>query len=273
MFISLKKSILIIPLILFYFFLNIIPIFSQAPDTGLAFIEGGKFRMGNKQGESDENPVHTVILDDFYIGKYEVTNSQFAEFLNENGNKVEHNSIWILLSGNWRDEKCRIYFEDSVFKVEEGYENYPVTFVNWNGADAYCKWKGGRLPTEAEWEYVAKGGNLKNDSSEFFLDEFAVYKNNSEDKPAQVGSKKASVLGIYDLFGNMTEWTTDWYNENYYKTSVKENPQCSETGDMKVIRGGSWYNSSEMISATNRRGAAPNFNNITIGFRIAYSIK
>jgi formylglycine-generating enzyme required for sulfatase activity len=245
---------------------------SQIPDTGLVLIEEGKFLMGNKFGDTDEKPVHKVKIDDFYIGKYEVTNSQYAEFLNSEGNQNEQNAYWILLSGIWEEEKCRIFLDDSIFKVENGYENYPVTYVNWYGANAYCKWKGGRLPTEAEWEYVAKGGKFKNDTSHLNLDYHAIYKLNSLEKVNQISTRQPNSLGIFDLYGNLSEWISDCYSENYYKNSVKKNPQGYEKSNMKVTRGGSWYNNSETLTPTNRRGAPPNYNNITIGFRIAYSI-
>ncbi len=256
------------------FFLIISYIFCQTiysqPDTVLVFIEGGKFKMGNKNGSEDEKPVHSVKLDDFYISKFEVTNQQFAEFLNAKGNQVENNSFWLLTSGKWREQNCRIHLEDSVYKVEVGFENYPVTYVSWYGANAYCKWKGGRLPTEAEWEYVAKGGKKSLDLSYLNLINYAVFSENSENKVNRVGTKQPNLLNIYDLYGNLAEWTNDWYSPEYYNKKEKNNPKGVIISDMKVTRGGSWYNSSETINSTNRKGASPNLNNITIGFRIVY---
>jgi len=257
-------------LIIFSFSFNFL--FSQAPDSNLVLIEGGKFKMGYRHGEIDEKPVHIVKLDDFYLSKYETTNGQFCDFLNSEGNQVENNAFWILLSGKWREEKCRIYIEDSIFKVEEGFENYPVTFVSWYGANAYCKWKGGRLPTEAEWEYSAKGGKSRNEITLLNIKESANFNLNSNKKINKVGSLKPNSLEIYDLYGNLTEWTNDWYSEKYYKHSERNNPKGPEKSDMKSTRGGSWYNSSESLTPSNRRAASPNLNNITIGFRIVYSV-
>jgi len=221
--------------------------------------------MGNNNSEIDEKPKHKVILNSFYIGKYEVTNKEYAVFLNEKGNQREANSIWLFEEGEWRNEKCRIYQKDSVFFVEQGYDNYPVCFVSWYGANAYCKWKGGRLPTEAEWEYVA---NSQKDFSADRINKIARYKENSEAQINKVGSQEPNAFGVYDIYGNMSEWCNDWYSVDYYKNYTKKNPQGAEFGQMKVKRGGSWYSEKESIYPTNRKASNLNNNNITVGFRI-----
>jgi len=251
-------------------FLSVAIAYSQNPDTNLLFVEGGKFFMGNATGENNEKPLHKVTLDYFYIGKTEVTNLEFVEFLNSEGNQIEHNTPWILLSGEWKTQKCGIFLEDSVYKVEVGFENFPVVFVSWYGADAYCKWKGGRLPTEAEWEYLAKCRIKSRENFEIGIDTLANYSKNSDYKIKPVASMSADCNGIYDLFGNLSEWTNDWYGEDYYDISESKNPSGPETGTVKVIRGGSWYNKEETINQFERRAVPPNSNNITIGFRIAY---
>ncbi len=234
-------------------------------DTNLIFIKGGSFKMGNNNSQIDEKPKHKVKINDFYISKYEITNNEYAVFLNEKGNQIEANSIWIFLDGNWRDEKCRIYQKDSTFFVEKGYENYPVCFVSWYGANAYCQWRGGRLPTEAEWEYVANSQKKLQEK----INEIAIYKENSGAKINKVGTKKPNILGVYDIYGNMSEWCSDWYSTDYYKESPRKNPKGAGIGQMKVKRGGSWYCNSKNISPTNRKASNPNKNNVTIGFRIA----
>ena len=249
-------------------FLNINSIYSQEIDSSFVFIKGGKFQMGSNSAQIDEKPVHKVKISDFYISKYEVTNLQYAVFLNEKGNQFEANTIWIDLQGSWRDEKCRIYMKDSVFLVEKGYENYPVAFVSWYGANAYCKWKNGRLPTEAEWEYIAKFDISYTDS----LQNIAVLKSNSNSKINQGGTKQANILGIYDLYGNMSEWCYDWYQPKYTKKR-KKNPQGNNFGEMKCRRGGSWYSPPKNIYPTNRKASNPNNNNVTIGFRVVWIIK
>ncbi len=243
------------------------------PDSTFVFVRGGKFLMGNDNGQYDEQPRHKVKVSDFYVSKTEVTYGQFVEFLNEKGNQFQGNTMWIDLSGKWRDFKCPIYEKDGKFYVRPGYENYPVGFVSWWGAEAYCEWKGGRLPTEAEWEYLARlafdSDSIPRDS----LEKYAVFRENSGYRPNPVATKQPTPPGIYDLFGNQTEWCYDWYSDNYYSHSKRKNPLGPENGDMKVIRGGSWATKARSISPANRRAAGPDNNNITIGFRVVIPTK
>ncbi len=245
-------------------------------DSRLVFIKGGHIKMGNRNGEIDEQPSKKIKIKSFYIGKYEVSNYEFIDFLNANGNQFEGNTIWTNLNGQWDNLKCHIYLKDSIFKVENGFEKYPVNFVSWFAANAYCKWKGGRLPTEAEWEYAAKVGSLnkknwnKTDST---IDDYAWHKLNSGNKWHQSGEKKPNGAGLYDILGNLWEWCNDYYREDYYKTRPNKNPSGPKSGDYRVIRGGSWTNGPEMLSTSNRNALNPNSNKINLGFRIVYDIK
>ena len=241
-------------------------------DTTFVFVKGGSFYMGSNQGQDDEKPIHKVIISDFYVSRTEVTNAQFVEFLNEKGNQLEGNTQWIDLNARWRKWKNPIYQQDGKFKVRKGFENYPVMFVSWWGAEAYCEWKGGRLPTEAEWEYLAKkiyGDSLDKEQ----VNEIAWVRENSGYQPKPVAQKQAALLGIYDLFGNMKEWCYDWYDMHYYSYSKKRNPLGPKNGQMKVIRGGSWENYLHSISITNRGALGPDNNNITVGFRVVIPTK
>jgi formylglycine-generating enzyme len=244
-------------------------------DSNLVFVESGKCRLGDNQGETDEKPAKQIKISSFYIGKYEVTNAEFAEFLNAKGNQLEEHSVWIDLGGKWQNLKCRIYEIDSTFKVESGFEDYPVNFVSWYAANAYCKWRGGRLPTEAEWEFAAKGGKLarKKTITKTWnnLGKYAWYDVNSEENLHQKGQKQCNILGIYDISGNLWEWCKDFYNQDYYKIRGKLNPQGPKSGDFKVIRGGSWTNKTEMMRISNRNAVNPTSNKINIGFRIVYN--
>jgi len=127
-------------------------------------ISGGTFQMGSNDGEDDEKPIHSVTVNDFYIGKYEVTNAEFAAFLNVKGNQEEGGTTWLEIESS----NCLIEKSNGDFKARTRYENHPVIYVSWYGAKAYCKWlsettqQNYRLPTEAEWEYAAKGGNKSN---------------------------------------------------------------------------------------------------------------
>jgi formylglycine-generating enzyme required for sulfatase activity len=241
-------------------------------DSSLVFVKGGTFKMGSKTGEEDELPVHKVKLSDFYIGKYEVTNGEFVVFLNEKGNQYEDHALWIKPEGKWRNLKCRIYEKDSAFFVEKGYEQYPVNFVNWYGANEYCKWKGGRLPTEAEWEYAAIGGKDAKRGIPLPVEEKAWYSVNSNNKIHKVGTKKPNVLGIYDMQGSLWEWCADWYDAKYYELSDRKNPLNKMKSDYRVIRGGSWANDEKMLCITNRNAIKPKINKINLGFRVVYDL-
>ncbi len=240
--------------------------FSQV-DTGFVYIHGGRFLMGSENGQPDERPVHRVRVSDFYVSRTEVTNAQFVKFLNAKGNQRQGNTEWIDLGGSWRGIKNPIYQKDGKFYVRKGYENYPVMFVSWWGAEAYCEWKGGRLPTEAEWEYLARmafADSLSRDS----LFAVARVRENSGYCPGPVAQKKPTPPGVYDLFGNMAEWCYDWYAADYYTRSPRRNPLGPENGQMKVIRGGSWANYAHSIRVSNRGALGPDNNNITVGFRV-----
>jgi len=232
-------------------------------DSSLVFIEAGKFRIGNRKGENDEKPVHKVKISAFYISKYEITNAEFVEFLNSKGNRIENNSLWIDTKGRWNNIKCRIIEREKSFFVESGYESYPVNFVSWYGANAYCKWKCGRLPTEAEWEYAAKN-NSKN------INKYAWCKSNSNQNLSAIGQKMPNERGIYDMQGNLWEWCVDWYNAEYYKKKERKNPKCTKKADFKVLKGGSWANKKPMLRVSNRNARNPNSNRVNIGFRIVY---
>lgn len=244
-------------------------------DSLLVFVKGGSFRMGDKTGEKDEIPIHKVKLSDFYIGKFEVSNIEFVEFLNKKGNQYENHSYWIDIDGKWRGLKCRIYNNNNEFFVEKRYENHPANFVSWYGANSYCKWKGGRLPTEAEWEYAAGGvstGSTTQKDSNINIDEFAWYASNSGNKIHKTGSKRPNALGIYDMQGSLWEWCSDWYAAEYYSKSKRKNPQNTDKADYKVLRGGSWANDKKMLRLTNRNALKPNINKINLGFRIVYDL-
>ncbi|MBS4027610.1 MAG: SUMF1/EgtB/PvdO family nonheme iron enzyme, partial [Ignavibacteriales bacterium] len=183
----------------------------------MIFVEGGTFEMGSKDGESDEKPVHNVELDDFYISKYEVTQNEWQEVMGNNPS---------LFLGDY----------------------LPVEKVSWNDIQEFLQILnakiGGnyRLPTEAEWEYAARGGNKYSDykySGSNNIDEVAWYDGNSGNKTHRVGIKKANGLGIYDMTGNVWEWCSDWYGENYYSESSSSNPQGPSNGTYRVLRGGS----------------------------------
>lgn len=238
------------------------------------FVEGGTMKLGNRRGDTDERPAKRIKINSFYMGKYEVSNKEFAEFLNAKGNQFEKHARWINLNGAWEDLNCRIYENKGKFYVEPGYENYPVNYVNWYGANAYCKWKGGRLPTEAEWEYAAKGGKFKSNKSLKLIlqnmENYAWFNANSNKKWHKSGLKQPNALGLYDIYGNLWEWCSDYYSERYYKSRPKQNPKGVENGDYKIIRGASWTDNKKTLHYSNRNAINPTNNKINVGFRIVF---
>ena len=245
----------------------------------MIFVPGSTFQMGSDNGSIDEKPVHTVSVDDFYIGQYEITNREYIDFLNEkkvlpngsynNKEYIDMNDINCAIG--YRNEK--FYFKGSKYANDE---DCPVTEVTWFGADAYCKWKGGRLPTEAEWEYAARGGNnsvgyIYSGSSN--LSEVAWFKDNSDNKTHTVGRKQPNELDIYDMSGNVWEWCNDWFANDYFSISNSNNPKGPSVGNYRVIKGGSWGNDISDCRITTRNRSRPNVSGYTGGFRIVKSVE
>lgn len=233
-------------------------------------VTGGTFEMGCTSGqttdcEPDEKPLHKVSVADFRIGKYEITNQQYADFLNANDTLSVERYI------DLQDETCRIVLEDSTYKVQNDYVNHPVTEVSWYGAVAFCKWLGGRLPTEAEWEFAARGGNGSHDfkysgsDSAIFV---AWCRRNSDLSTHPVGQKQANELGIYDMSGNVHEWCQDWRHD--YKRGSRK-PKPSDLSVYRIFRGGSWYSNDGDLRVSFRYYNTPTYANYSIGFRIVFN--
>jgi len=211
-------------------------------------VQGGSFKMGSNDSD-DEKPIHTVTVNDFYIGKYEVTQAQ-----------------WKAIMGN----------NPSYFKGN----NLPVENVSWNDIQEFIQklnaktGKNYRLPTEAEWEYAARGGAKSRGykySGSNSLGGVAWYNSNSNSKTHSVGQKQANELGIYDMSGNVWEWCSDWYDSKYYKKSPAFNPQGPSSGSIRVFRGGSWDYFESFSRVAYRSDFYPGFRYFIIGFRLALS--
>jgi formylglycine-generating enzyme required for sulfatase activity len=229
---------------------------AAALDVPMVLIPAGEFTMGSNIGEIDERPSHTVYLDEFSIDKYEVTNLNYQACV-----KVGT----CLPPVETRSETRPDYYGNSKFN------NYPVIFVDWNMAKAYCGWRGMRLPTEAEWEKAARGTDARTYpwGEEFDL-RFANYAKKSGDTE-EVGLYEIgqSPYGVYDMAGNVWEWVSDRYQQDYYASSPSRNPLGPETGDYHVFRGGSWFNFEAHMRVTNREGYPATYADINIGFRCA----
>jgi len=234
------------------------------------FVKGGTFEMGDTfgDGEAHERPVHTVTVSDFYLGKTEVTNAQFAAFLkshgkdtDDQGNKLFYEYLWGIIKS-----------EDG-WQASPGFENHPVVFVTWFGAATFARWAGCRLPTEAEWEYAARsGGNNEKwagTSSDSALTDFAWYGKNSGRRTQPVALKNPNGLGLYDMSGNVWEWCADWYAEDYYQTSPEKNPPGPSSGTARVLRSGSWKYDERFCRATVRYRVNPENKSNCLGFRVA----
>lgn len=240
---------------------------ANAQNIDLAFVEGGTFDMGSPAGigDGDERPQHKVTLNSFKISKYEITNEQFAKFLTDQGNQTEEGSKWY--------QGTDFNIQEKTYTPKKGYEKIPVRFVTWNGAKAYAKWVGGRIPTEAEWEYAARGGKKSRGytySGSNDMNEAGWYTKNSGGRLHNVGEKKPNELGIYDMSGNVWEWTADWYGA--YSKEAQTNPTGPAQGKVRVRRGASAFCTAHNTRSANR-STPPREVRHNLGFRVVFDVK
>ena len=241
----------------------------------MIFIPEGSFTMGFKidndhdWGDMDEEPVHQVTLSSYWIDKYEVTSSNFTKFLNENKNEA-HRFIEITPS-------VTVQFDDNVYQPRKGLENYPVNRVSWFGADAYCKWKEKRLPTEAEWEKAARGtdqrifpwGNEFPDNSRVTFRRKFSEKGFQVMEPVEGMKNGISPFGVHQMAGNVWEWVSDWFDSSVYQDENRIDPKGPESGISKVLRGGNWYYKAYYMRTTYRFNERPEMFKVWQGFRCA----
>lgn len=210
--------------------------------------------MGSEKGDDDEQPVHRVFLDSFYLDKFEVTNGRFAKFVEA----VQSEPPW-----GFVDHETPIVQADR-----------PVRWVNWTDAVGYCLWAGKRLPTEAEWEKAARGtdGRVYPWGNEPPTPAQAVFGlKDSDETVSRSGhqTKGQSPYGVHDLAGNLYEWTLDWYDEQFYSTTPTVNPRGPSEGTAKVQRGGSYTNTPYRLRSTFRTKGDPTEHEPNVGFRCA----
>ena len=209
------------------------------------------------------------------ISETEITNNQYCRFLNASKDKLDQINKWIDLSCDY----CKIKVFRGKFNPEPGFEDYPVVEVSWHGADAYCMWAGGRLPTEAEWEFTARGGNKAGNDYLFAdsdnIDEVAWYDGNSGNALHPVKKKAPNALGIYDMSGNAWEWCEDWHDAVFYQTNKQTKNPCNTTSSFgRVVRGGSWSSCRSNCRVANRDRFTPGYDYFYYsdgdkGFRLA----
>lgn len=262
-------------------------IYCQKPAVtmpSLVRVEGGSFRMGDDSGSDDEKPAHLVNISTFFIGKHEVTFGEYKKFVAETGYVTDaEQPDSVRLDHGMSPRKTRFatwnLFATGI-PVSDDDSLYPAGCISWNDASAYCDWlakktgKPFRLPTEAEWEFAARGGVKSKGfiySGGNNLGEVSWFRENSRNKPHAVGGKTPNELGIFDMTGNSREWCADWYNESYYQTSPKNDPAGPVQGMYRVFRGGSWGNGEEGMRISLRDKELPYNGTLGFGFRIAMS--
>ena len=246
----------------------------------MVLIPAGEFQMGSNNGNMDEKPVHTVYVDAFYMDKYEVTNAQYKKF-------VDVNPQW------QKDLLPRAYHDGNYLKhwnennYPEGKGNHPVVYVSWYAALAYAKWAGKRLPTEAEWEKAARGGLVGKiypwgDTIDSNRANFGPKKYNGT---TPVGTYPPNKYGLYDMAGNVWEWCIDKYVQDFYASSPRQNPiagafSVSEVVNNfrnvkrnRVLRGGSWFNYSQVSQVDSRLWNNPKGTYGYFGFRCVKDVK
>lgn len=237
-------------------------------------IVGGTFRMGSDKGDDDEKPEHEVTLNDFSLSRYEITNTDYCKFLNDVKCSPDGKVGGVELI-DMDDEDCQIMFNGAQFISVDGKAKYPVIEVSWFGADAYCKWAGGVLPTEAQWEYAARGGQKSKGfvfSGGNDVNQVGWHRDNSKDQSHEfstqpIGKKQPNELGLYDMSGNVWEWCSDWYSA--YTKAKLDNPKGANSGRYKSLRGGSCRFEFERCRVAYRYSRTPMYSNDDRGFRLA----
>ena len=247
--------------------------FSQKMEVIL--VEGGTFVMGNDYSiNQDESPEHKVTLSSFYIGKYEVTFEEFDRFCVSTGWEKPDDAML----GRGKNPVMNISWESAVMFCNwlsrmEGYDKCYTIRRDSLATSVMCNFSanGYRLPTEAEWEFAARGGNLSKGyafSGSNNPDEVAWYYANSLGRPQIVGTKKPNELGIHDMSGNVREWCWDLYEKDYYRKAPESNPTGPTSGVRRVYRGGAWNFKLDFLRLTGREFMGPSKNYGNVGFRV-----
>ncbi len=256
-------------------------------NSAMALVPAGDFLMGSTARAvtpAEETPQHKVYVDAYYMDIHEVANEGFAAFLNAVSARGDFEKLrprWVVVRSDLKDDPKKeewwpteIEYENGKYRALPGFEKYPVISVSWFAADEYCRWLGKRLPTEAEWEKAARGGlegkdypwgdALPTDGILFKR----LWKNNYEPAPTgAVGGYHPNGYGLYDMAGNVSEWCSDWYAPDYYRSAPSKNPSGPSSGSHKVVRGGSWASAVQHLRVAFRNWSSPSYLNSGVGFR------
>jgi len=235
---------------------------SPTDSMTLVYVPAGEFPMGSDDGGSVEKPVHTVLLDAFWIDQTEVTNAMYANCVQE---------------GVCKEPSDTTYYSDL------DYASHPAVYVSWEDASNYCSWADRRLPTEAEWEKAASWDEENQTKNVYPWGDgidcsFANYPDGNKycvGTTTAVGSypSSASPYGALDMAGNVWEWVNDWYQSDYYATlgDSASNPQGPLNSDYRVLRGGTWSNAGNSVRSAYRYGYYPSLTSSSVGFRCSRS--
>lgn len=239
------------------FFIGLSIFAHNDPLKNMVLIPKGEFNMGkNSANPSDWQREHKVTIDSFYLDQYEVTNQQYYDFCLANKHALPE--FW-----GMKEFKCGLDFPD-----------YPVVGVSFFDAASFAKWAGKRLPTEAEWEYASRGGLTdKNYPTGDQIDSTKANYAKKYKGSLQTGTFPPNNFGLYDMPGNVWEWTSDNYTDDYYQVSEPNNPKGPKNGRFKVIRGGSWHSGAMCVQNYFRNGLSPSWVDMAVGFRCAKSLK
>jgi len=263
----------------------------------MIFVEGGTFMMGCASEYEgcypEEKPQHKVNLTDFYMGEFQVTQKLWQAIMGTNVRQqwlmreIADRELYSHVGGGSIFDVSSKFSAEDFAKViplnGEGY-NYPMYFINYSDCELFCYRlnhllskqlpEGYRfcIPSEAQWEYAARGGKLSKGyiySGSNTIEEVAWFENNSEKSTSQVGKKLKNELGIYDMSGNVWEWCKDWYDEQFYNYSLLSNPTGPIYGDYRVLRGGSWWSEAIVCRTSFRYKTLPHERTVKYGFRLA----
>jgi formylglycine-generating enzyme len=228
---------------------------APTPEPKLVTIPAGWFLMGSDNGQDNERPIHRVWIDSFRLAAHQATNSDYTQFLHHTGKLPPP------------------FWQDPCFN----HPQQPVVGVSWLEAAHYCDWlrattgRPYRLPTEAEWEFAARGGteNALFPWGDGPPESLPTYAGRWQTGPEPVGHYAPNAFGLFDICSNVHEWCSDWYDADYYATSPERNPRGPEHGSRRVSRGGSWRHHIKVTRCAARSSIPPHFQYADYGFRVA----
>ena len=255
-----------------------------AATPNLARVPAGEFLMGAADAEEDERPIHRVYISEFFIGRFPVTQDEYARFVRASGHPPPIVRDLPMITQGGRDAIFRELaapYEWSGDQPPSGHGSHPVVLVTYEDAVAYCGWlarelgRSVRLPSEAEWERAARAGvdgqrypwgnDIDQSRGNYLVDRAA--KRQRGTRPT--GTYPPNAFGLYDVCGNVWEWVADWYSADYYGIGETRDPRGPEGGTMRVVRGGSWVNDDiSMLRCAYRHKVPPDTYAYSVGFRI-----